>query len=586
MPSSREADAYAYAVEAKSFTYWHPRREVATLKQVSFRIRPGEFALIAGPSGSGKSTLGLCALGVRPGLLLGRAEGDLLVRGSSSLRRPTCKIADDLGIVFQSPDDQISNLTVEDEIVFGLENHQLTRSEIASRLEEVLDLCRLRVYRKRSVWELSGGEKQRVAIASMLALKSPVLWLDEPTSNLDSAGEYQVWDTVERIRRSSDTTIIAVQHNIDHVLPLVDHVVLLVDGAVAFDGPPAELLRTHRWRLPSDWGLWLPQATDVAMRLQDRGIAITTLPHGGAAVAPWLPTELLQHHEGSRVAAKNNEPSAEPADSTTAEAPWLEVKDLTFSYGSGTRLISNVSLSVQRGEMIAIVGPNGAGKSTLTMLLVGLLQPTRGSVVVGGLRTNRASPAELGRKIAYVFQYPEHQFIANTVLDEVAHGVRALRKPMAEVATTAEAALRRIGLWEWRDRHPFNLSMGQKRRLSVACMLVTEPDGIILDEPTFGQDWLSATQLMRFMQSLNQENRTVMVVTHDMRLVAEYVSRVLVVVGGAIVFDGSAEQLFCKPDLLKAAQLIQPPVVQMSLEACGRPSLTTAAFVGSLLGDG
>jgi energy-coupling factor transport system ATP-binding protein len=508
-------------------------------------------------------------------MLLGRAEGDLLVAGQSSLDRPVHQIAQHMNIVFQSPDDQITNLTVEDEIVFGLENRKMPRPEMQAKLEEVLDICQLHALRDRHVWRLSGGEKQRVAMASIIALEPDILLLDEPTSNLDPQGEREVWEAVARIRSHYGATILLVQHNIDNVLDEVDRVILIEAGSVCFNGTPAELVSDQRWKLRDEWGLWLPQATEAGLRLQDRGIDLDSVPlatgEAEAILSPWCSPQNSKRPEDMPKEPNNV--------LQKGKTPLLQVNDLRFRYDEDTpEVLKGVSFSMEHGERVVILGPNGAGKSTLALQLIGLLKPTQGIITINGQDTQSLTPAQIARQIAYVFQYPEHQFIANTVLQEMMHGLQALDIPEDEALARVEEMLSRIGLWECRDRHPYNLSMGQKRRLSVACMLVVEPEAIILDEPTFGQDWKNATELVSYLRALNQEGNTVVLITHNMRLVAEYAYRALVLVDGEIVFDGSPRTLFEAPEILVQACLEPPPICGLGETLLGMSTLSVSEF--------
>jgi energy-coupling factor transport system ATP-binding protein len=558
---------------------------------MTFEIRRGEFVLLGGASGCGKSTLGLCFMGIRPGMLPGRTEGSLLVEGRSSLERQTHAIAKDMGMVLQSPDDQISNLIVEDEIVFGLENNCYPPTEIDVRLKEALEVGELEHLNRRPVWELSGGEKQRVALASMVALRPPILWLDEPTSNLDPRGEREVWATIQRLRERYGTTVVLVQHNVDAVLPKIDRVILM-DGGVVFDGRPHQLVKEFGWRVRDELGLWLPQATEVAFRLKDRGWSIPNIPLGDdvrgeeALRAAYL--DRLATSGGGHLDGPSRETDTDEVQSIEApveeDAPvgisWLRVQQVSYTHpGSSVQALSGVTLGVSKGEMVALVGPNGAGKSTLTMMMVGLINASTGAITVDGTNTTSLGPERLGSRVAYVFQNPDHQFIADTVEDEVAHGPRALGWAPTEVQQRTEEILGRLGLLDARSRHPFTLSMGQRRRLSVGCMLAPRPEAIILDEPTFGQDWRSASELMALMKSLNVEGTTIILVTHDMRLVAEYARRVFVLVDGRLIFDGTPAALFDAPEILSAASLDRPPVANLARTLIGEVALTPAELV-------
>jgi energy-coupling factor transport system ATP-binding protein len=481
-------------------------------------------------------------------------------------------------MLFQNPEDQIVTLTVEEEVAFALENYLVPADEIPPRVARALDRVGLQGFEDRSTLKLSGGEKQRVALAAMLAMEPSVLILDEPTSNLDPAGTEEVLDAVRLVRERADITLVIVEHEVDRVFHQVDEV-LLVDGQ-AVHGPesPREFLTKRGMQVRDEMGLWIPQASEVSLELARRGVSLTRTHLTGEELIDDLG------------AAGTREPAVPPPERegsasrrlVAASEPVISVREVGFSYPTKSDVLNDVDLDIYKGELLAIVGQNGSGKSTLASCMTGLLDPTSGSVTVDGKRTTDYKFADLARRVAYIFQVPEKQFIRKSVYEEMAHGLKALKVPEDEVERRVESVLKAVRLDDRKDSSPFLLSHGQKRRLSVACMVISEPEVVILDEPTFGQDWRQAGRLMDYMRSLADAGAAVTFITHDMRLVAEYADRCLAMSDGRIIFEGGPLELFSSPDVLAAARLKAPPVFEFSRELLGEPTLATAELIDQL----
>lgn len=580
-PGGRAAlTSTALALDAYSF-WFKPQagrpEGPAALADLSFEIEAGSFVLILGRSGSGKSTLALNMVGIYPDYFGGRNRGRMLVcdpeRGL--INRRELEPAERFKLVnmlFQNPEDQIVTLTVEEEVGFALENYLYEPAEIHRRIDRALDLVGLTGFRAREMLHLSGGEKQRVALAAMLALEPSVLILDEPTSNLDPAGTAEVLATIDHVREQLGLTVMVIEHEVDEVFERVD-AVLLVDEQHAY-GPysPREFLSERGLAVRDEMGLWIPQAAEVALDLRRDGIE---LPGG----IPLNGAELVRGVTALRLAvARNERPAAAPLRATARPAPGepaIEVRDVSFAYGERA-VLKNVSFTARRGELLAIVGQNGSGKSTLATLFNGIAMPDRGSVLVDGIPTTEYEFAQLAKRVAYIFQVPEKQFVCNTVYDEIAHGLRSLGLSEPDVAVQTRAFLESVRLADRQDASPYVLSHGQKRRLSVAAMVVGKPEVVVLDEPTFGQDFHQARNLMELLRSLADDGAAVVFITHDMRLVAEYADRATVLSSGEIIFDGTPFELFAAGDVLARARLKAPSVYGFSGELLGTPVMTTA----------
>jgi energy-coupling factor transport system ATP-binding protein len=569
----------ALALDAYSF-WFKPQagraEGPAALADLSFEIEAGSFVLILGRSGSGKSTLALNMVGIYPDYFGGRNQGRMLVRHAERglINRRELEPAERFKLVnmlFQNPEDQIVTLTVEEEVGFALENYLYEPAEIHRRIDRALDLVGLGGFRTRETLHLSGGEKQRVALAAMLALEPSVLILDEPTSNLDPAGTAEVLATIDHVREQLGLTVMVIEHEVDEVFERVDAVLLVDDQHTYGPYSPREFLSERGLAVRDEMGLWIPQAAEVALDLRRDGIE---LPGG----IPLNGAELVRGVTSLRLAAGSETGPAAQARAIREPAhaePAIEVRDVSFAYGERP-VLKNVSFTASRGELLAIVGQNGSGKSTLASLFNGIATPDRGAVLVDGIPTTEYEFARLAKRVAYIFQVPEKQFVCNTVYDEIAHGLRSLGLPEPEVATQTQAFLESVRLADRQDASPYVLSHGQKRRLSVAAMVVGKPEVVVLDEPTFGQDFHQARNLMELLRSLADDGAAVVFITHDMRLVAEYADRATVLSSGEIVFDGTPFELFAAADVLERARLKAPAVYEFSKELLGAPVMTTA----------
>ncbi|WP_346775998.1 ATP-binding cassette domain-containing protein [Micromonospora sp. HNM0581] len=527
--------------------YGHPSPD-----EVSFEVRPGEAVLLLGPSGCGKSTLTLTSNGLIPNVMTAEVTGTVRAAGRPVADHPVPTFAGDVAMVFQDPDAQVVMATVLDEVCFGPENLRLPAGEVLVRAEDALRTVGLWQRRDDDPGRLSGGGRQRLAIACALALRAPLLVLDEPTANLDPVGVEEVHALLRRIVATGERGVLLVEHNLDTAVELVDRVVVLDDrGRLALDGPVRQILTDHADHLLR-LGVWLPQATLAALRLRRAGVDLKPLPltptELGAALdrcpelpAPSAATDQLSPAGGAQVA--------------------VEVSRLTVRRGR-VPVLHDIDLVVTAGELVALVGPNGAGKTTLAQAIAGVTRPPRGTVRVAGVDPARIDSRTLAGLVGFVFQNPEHQFVTGRVDDELAHGLRIRKVAEDEVAVRVDDVLGRFGLLELRDRHPFLLSGGQKRRLSVATAIICRPQVLVLDEPTFGQDRQRAAELLNLLGDLHRAGTTVVLVTHDMPLVAEYASRVVAVVDGRVVADASPAELFTDAALLARVGLRPPPVAR------------------------
>ena len=471
---------------ARGWGWRHAGRKNAALSGVDLDIAPGERVLVLGPSGSGKSTLMGGLAGLLGGAEEGEATGTLTVDGVAP-----ADARGRVGLLMQDPEAQVVLARVGDDVAFGMENLGVAREEIWPRVADSLNAVGLDVPLHHSTTELSGGQKQRLALASILAMGPGLLLLDEPTANLDPSGVAEVRAAVEAVVERTGATVVVVEHRVDVWASLVDRVIVVADGAIAADGPLREVLA---------------QQGDA---LRERGI--------------WLP--------GDDVAAEVG-PAPEVAPASSEDAPIARVTDLTIGYDKASPVRSGIDLTLERGVSTCIVGANGAGKSTFALTLAGLLPPLEGTVEVETSDGTRGDPHEwsskqlLGR-MSMVFQEPEYQFLAATVAEELAIGPRAVGMTDEEIAPLVEEHLEALGLTKLARANPMTLSGGEKRRLSVATALISAPELLILDEPTFGQDRGTWLGLVRLLRAALERGVTLVSITHDPAFVAAMGQRVV-----------------------------------------------------------
>ncbi|MDE0545123.1 ABC transporter ATP-binding protein [Microbacterium sp. C7(2022)] len=566
----------------------HEGSDAASPASVDFSIAPGDVVLLLGPSGSGKSTLTLALNGLIPHAVPARVDGTITVDGLDTATASVAELSTRVGMVFQDPDAQLVTGTLLDEVAFGPENLRMPVVDVLARAETALRRVGLWERRADNPDTLSGGGRQRLAIACALAMGSPLLVLDEPTANLDPKGIEDVYAALADLVRAGDHAILLVEHNLDAALGFVDRVVVLDDtGRVIADGPVGTVLRERADELHA-LGVWLPVSTLAALQLRDAGYTLDPLP--------LTPRELRAALERTPRAASSADATAAagaiaspretaPHDTAKRQQTMLEVRGLSLRRGR-SEVLHDVSLDIGAGEFVAIVGANGAGKTSLIQAMSGVVTPPRGTVHLTGaarpLDVARTDSRTLSRHIGFVFQNPEHQFIAHTVFDEVAHGLRRQRLAEDDIYTRTTELLERFGLADKAQQHPFLLSGGQKRRLSVGTALVAGAPLLVLDEPTFGQDHARADELLALLDELRAGGTTIVVVTHDMQLVTDHAQRTVVLSHGRVVTAAATADVFADTALIEGADLRLPPLRQALHDLPSHPELTGIARVADL----
>jgi energy-coupling factor transporter ATP-binding protein EcfA2 len=536
-------------IDIRNVTYTHWNQTEPTLRDLSLQISRGTLTMLVGPSGSGKSTLCDLFNGVIPHLLGGTMEGDVWLDGANTRNLAVKDLSRKVGRVFQDTETMFSTLYVEDEIAFGPENLCFEVADIRQTVEDLLAQTDLMERRHNLVWNLSGGQLQKLGLAAVLAMHPQLIVLDEPTANLDPGATLAVHQLLSSLRNQG-ITVLLVTRELDEFLAQADRLVVLEAGRVLAAGEPRQVLQDHGEYMANQLGVWLPETVEIGIALR---------PKGGLGDIG-MPITVVETVESLAQSSLISTPLAyEPVNDSLPGANreiLITARDLRYAYPGGTLALNDVSLEVRAGEMLAIVGRNGAGKSTLAKMLVGLLQPQQGELVLFGKPARNWKVQELANEVALVLQNPEHQFLTDKVRDEIAYSLlaRGISEPQ-QVENAVAETLQMLGLSGYEQIHPFALSAGLKRRLGVATMLVGEPKVLLVDEPTYGQDKQMTRTLMALMGSIRARGIAVVMITHDMRLVQEYAERVVVMSTGEVLYDGAFTGLFDRTDLLAQANL-------------------------------
>ena len=547
-------------ISFNQFTFQYDAQAEATLKDISFDIAKGEKVLILGPSGSGKSTLAQCLNGIIPNIHKGQAKGQVRIDGQDIFKQSIYDKSQLVSTVLQDPDGQFIGLTVAEDLAFALENDCADQSEMKDKVAlwaERLDLTSLLNYRPQ---DLSGGQKQRVSLAGVLIDESPILLFDEPLANLDPKSGQETIDLIDKIHKEVGATTIIIEHRLEDVLYRpVDRILLVNDGTLLFNGSPDELLSST---LLLENGIREPLYVTVLRQLGFDTRDAQNLSQLDALDLSdlVLPDRVLKDKKDSS------------SDSI------LKVEGLSVSYGDNPAIIEDLSFSLKKGERLAIVGKNGAGKSTLAKALCGFV-PSQGKLTYKGQDISQDSIAERSERIGFVLQNPNQMISQTMIFDEVALGLRLRGIEEAEVEARVHEVLKTCGLYSFRKWPISALSFGQKKRVTIASILVLKPEIIILDEPTAGQDYKTYTDIMNFLDSLQKQGHTIVMITHDMQLMLEYSDRCLVVVEGKIIADDNPVTILNQKDLLESANLKQTSLYTLGQKLSSDPVEVTQYYI-------
>jgi len=498
-----------------SFSYGDTKNLV--LKNVNLQINDGDFLGVIGSSGAGKTTLSYAINGIIPHHYKGEYFGKVLVDGDDVFDTEPCTLSMKIGSVFQDIDSQMTCATVEDEILFGMENFGLSKEDTIDRLEWVLKEMGIEALREREISGLSGGQKQKVAIAAILALRPKILVLDEPTGELDPTASRNIFRIVKELNKKFGLTVIVIEQKIRLLCEFADHLAFLEKGELKFHGTVKDVL-SHRNEL-ADLGLNHERVGKILEALAD-----------GKSLSDIYEKELEKKRSfASAQDDKGNIQSKEPV---------LTLEKVSFGYDLNY-LIENTDFTVYKGDFLALTGENGSGKSTLSKLMGGILKPETGAVTINGLDSKKTRNSVIARHIGFLFQNPDRQLCCYTIRDEIAFGLKALKLP--DVETRTEEILARFNFDP--EKAPFALSRGQRQQLALASIIAVHPEIMILDEPTTGLDYKECIELMNAIRELNENGTTVIMVCHDMEIVRDYAKRMVIVGHGAILADGNPEDL-------------------------------------------
>lgn len=578
-------------LKVSNLTYTYQGEDKPAIRDVDLEIDEGEFVVLMGPSGCGKSTLALCINGIIPNVLGGKLEGKVEIDNLDTKEHEVFELSNKVGIVFQNPDSQMCNLTVKDEISFGPENLLVKRDEILRRIEKYLKFVTLSRKKNSNIYELSGGEKQRVAIASVLTMNPKMIILDEPTSNLDPIGAKGIIKVIKNLNMEKNLTVLLIEHEVSSILYLANRLIIMDDGAIIYDGNPRYILEKYGEDILENVGIRIPEITQLAVRLNKRGFVISPFPltvkeavesminkkdeiKFVRSIGKGFDEELTKKDKFKfTVNSKKEEFEFDKSlreelkiksKKEMAEEKAIDVKGLNFTYPTGKKAVKNVTFDINRGDMVALMGKNGSGKTTLASLLVGLNKPDSGEGTIANLDINNTPIDELSKKIGYVFQYPEHQFITNSCYDEIAFSLKSEKIEESEKKQRVERVLELMELAEFAGKNPFNLSMGQKRRLSIATMLVKDLEVLILDEPFTGQDGKNISKLMDIIQKLNNNSLTILIITHDLNIASKYLNKVMVMDNCELVFSGETFELYDFLEINKSRYINTPQIFRLS----------------------
>lgn len=543
-------------ISFRNFSFQYRAQKRPTLTDINLEIYPGERVLIAGPSGSGKSTLAGCINGLNPFSNPGECTGTLTVDGVDAPHSSLFELSAHVGTVLQDPDGQFIGLTVGEDIAFALENSCTPQDEMHAITRHAAELVGIENHLGYAPHELSGGQKQRVSLAGVMVDQVKILLFDEPLANLDPATGKQAIELIDEIQKKTDTTVLIIEHRLEDVLwRNVDRIVLVNDGTILADLRPDELLSGS---LLAENGIREPLYVTA---LRYAGVELTPDKHPAhvdSLVLDDTDTQKLRDWFTARP-----RPAAQPE-----REPLLEVKDLSFGYQKGQQTLRDVSFSIGKGEMVSIVGRNGAGKSTLSKLICGFEIPDAGEIFLNGKPLAEENIRRRAQHIGYVMQNPNQMISKTMIYEEVALGLQRSGLTEEQIREKVEATLKVCGLYPFRNWPISALSFGQKKRVTIASVLVLDPELILLDEPTAGQDFRHYTDIMEFLRGLNARGVTVVMITHDMHLMLEYTRRALVFCDGRLIADRTAAAVLCDPALVEQAALKETSLYTLA-NRCG-----------------
>ena len=541
-------------IEFVDFTFQYRAQAKPTLNNINLTIYEGEKVLIVGPSGSGKSTLSNCINGLVPFSNEGEISGSLKVKGKETKEMSIFELSNSVGTVLQDPDGQFIGLTVGEDIAFKLENDCVSQEEMKEKVKVVSEIVGIDTHLNSAPYSLSGGQKQRVTLAGVMVGEVDILLFDEPLASLDPATGKSAIELIDQIQKKTNKTILIIEHRLEDVLHCpVDRIIVVDNGRIAADINPAELLSSN---LLVETGIREP-------------LYITALKYAGCDIKPEMHPEHIDtlNIDSCREKLKDwYEDTIEDEQKVNNEV-ILEMRDVKFSYESGKEILHGVSFKINKGEMVSIVGRNGAGKSTISKLICGFYKPTEGQILFNGRDLINDTIKERAEKIGIVMQNPNQMISKTMIFDEVALGLKVRGVPEEEIKNRVFKTLKICGLYEFRNWPISALSFGQKKRVTIASILALNPEVLILDEPTAGQDFKHYTEIMEFLKELNQKGVTIIMITHDMHLMLEYTNRAIVLSNGLKLADDIAANVLTDEEVINKANLKETSLYELAVKA-------------------
>jgi len=538
-----------YDIEFIDVFFTYEDAETPAIENINLRVQPGEIVLLTGPSGAGKTTLCSCLNGLVPHFYNGVLKGQVLVRDRDTRRTRVGVLASLVGLVFQDPESQLICPTVADEIAFGPENLAVPRDEINQRVEQGLEIARLKGFEEREPHNLSGGEQQACAIAAIFAMYPEIYVMDEPTSNLDPLGTQHVLSTIVKVAKERGKTLLIAEHKFEEILPLVDRIVVMDRGRIVRDDSVKDALSKG----DIEHVFVRPPLIRLAEKLQLDAQPLTAEQFYSAFTQKYRLDGLTLSADKRSVVGE--EEKGEPV---------IEIRGLRHSYDGANAALNGVDLTICRGELVSILGKNGSGKTTLVKHINGLLKPGAGSVVVLGQDTTQVTTAQLAKKVGFCFQNPNHQMITFVVKDELALGPKTLGLDKEEIKRRSLEALEFVGMAGQMEGDVIALGKGQKQRLALASVLTMKPEILIIDEPTTGQDPQMTEDIFEIIKRLNENGTTILVITHKFDCAAAYTERAVILAGGNIVYDGPMGPALMDEELLSENSLAQPQITRLA----------------------
>ena len=519
-------------IEIKNLSFKYANSKKNALNKITLKISDSEFILLAGPSGCGKSTLCRCINSLVPSFYGGKISGSVNVQNIDATHTQTKEMAKIVGMVFQDPENQLISTDVEREIAFGLENQGLPKTTISKRIEEVLDTIGIEQLRNRQISTLSGGEKQKIAIASVLVLQPEILVLDEPTSELDPKGAEEVIQLVKRLNEDFGLTVLLSEHRIDRVLQYVDRIIVMENSKISYDGNTREWIH-HVGKTIPDIGV--PPVTRLSVALQNKKIESKiplTIKEGRQNFSKIFESNKFKKINYSSNGQYNNKPNIA-----------IRAKDVVFKYPNSKIILNGINLNILKGEFVSIIGRNASGKTTLAKMFNGLLKPSKGNIEVNHINTKNISVENLSRYVGYVFQDPNVHLFADIVEEEITFMMQNLGFELKTIEDSLEKMLSNFDLNYCRYSYPRSLSTGEKQRVALSSILATRPQFLILDEPTRGLDYEMKRNLMFHLKSYQRDGGTIIFISHDIELIAEFGERILLLGEGKIIADGNKHEV-------------------------------------------